>query len=399
MSRSRPLATSNRAAAGFESVGKRQRNKERTTLKTTISILALATAAALLSACGGGSASATNPPAAPAQPSDQTLPYQSSATPAAYATPGLAEAFDYLNRERLRCGFGAVKQNAALDAATKNHALYMVANPFDNAHFETVGHVGFTGVDPLARAMAQGYSTLHNEVIEAGVLPWIEYLQRPDGSIQSFTDYPYHAIRTDLVAPFHGMSLLSAAVDMGLAFEGKTTIENGNVKHIMAFFANMGRGQSYDGQMPAQPVVRTFPCDGTQDVLPALFGEWLPTGELIPGRNMNVKPTASPIYVYGEYGSTLSITSAKVVQISTGKEIPIAMTSTKATDVNHGTLFRESWAGFILPDTPFIPLQAYRVRVEGKSDAKRFVKEFTFTPGRFSVYDKGLWENLGLPTQ
>ena len=227
----------------------------------------------------------------------------------------------------------------------------------------------------------------------------MQFAVNPDGSYQSLSDYPLHAIRTDLTGPFHGMALLSAAVDMGLAFEGKHSVADGYVTYEMAFWANLGRGESFDGQQPATPTVRTFPCEGTQDVLPALFGEWLPTGELIPGRNLGMKPTASPIYIYGEYGTTLTITTAQVVQVSTGKEIPIAVSSTKATDGNHGSLFRESWAGFVLPDTPFIPLQPYRVRVEGKSDSKPFVKEFTFTPGRYSFYDRGFWESLGLQTQ
>lgn len=365
-------------------------------MKTRFSLIALASAAALLSACGGGGGGEEE---VTAPGHAVTLPLQETATPASYATPGLADAFDYLNRERLRCGFGAVKQNPALDAATKNHALYTVANPGSDPHFETPGKTGFTGVQPVDRAVAQGYVNASSEVIEAGVVPWMGFPLNNDGSYQSVNDYPYHAIRTDLSAPFHGMALLSAAVDMGLAFEGKHSIADGYVIYEMAFWANLGRGASFEGQQPAAPTVRTFPCEGTQDVLPALFGEWLPTGPLIPGRILNSQPTASPIYIYGEYGTTLTITSAQVVQVSTGKEIPIAVTSTKSTDTIHGTMFRESWSGFILPDTPFIPLQAYRVRVEGKSDSKPFVKEFTFMPGRYSFYDKGIWESLGLQTQ
>lgn len=370
-------------------------------MKSSARLLTFSVSAAtlLLSACGGGSTDVT-PPANDGLPTQvQSVALQTIATSASYSTPGIGDALDYLNRERLRCGLGALKQNATLDQAAQSHVEYKTANFIGDPHFETLGLAGFTGITPMDRALAKGYSTVSNEVFEVGVLPWIYNNLRLGGSLTNMDAYPQHAMRADLAAPYHGMGLLSSGIDIGIAFGGRNEVVD-NEQHIqMSYFAEIGRGQAVDGQQPVVPSVRTFPCEGTVDVAPALFGEYLSTGPFFPVRHLNTQPIGHPIYVIGENGAQLTIGAVSITRVSTGQSVAIAEIRTKATDPVHGVLFRESWVGFILPDAPLVPLQPYRVRIEGASDAKLFVKEFTFTPGLYSVYDMDLVRSLGLPTR
>ncbi len=361
-------------------------------LQTRFSIVSMAAASALLYACGGG---VDDTPTVSAG----VLPIQTAAVPGSYLTAGLGDALDFLNRERLRCGLGVLKQNAMLDEAAKNHALYVSSRSnFGDPHWETPGEPGFTGITPTDRAQALGYAAPSGEVLEVGVLPWMER-DGVHGSYLTMEDFPTHAIRSDLAAPYHAMALISSAVDVGLALEGRNETVNGYQTVIMSFFATLGRGDSTLGQVPNEPTVRTFPCEGTEGLQPALFGEWLPTGPLFPDRHPNTHPTGHPIYVVGEHGTQLTIDSAVITRVSNGGNVPVYEIRTQGTDTVHGSLYREPWVGFIFPDVPFVPFQSYRVRVEGKSDAKPFVKEFTFTSGQYGHYDEGIVRALGLPTR
>lgn len=365
-------------------------------MNSKLSLIAIASLSAMLAACGGGGGGGDDEESPSTSLPSNSTPIQMTAVPGSYTTPGLATAFDFLNRERLRCGLGALKQNASLDQAAKNHALYLTTYPGSDPHFENSNGTGFTGYSPLDRAVAAGYKTEWNEVMEAGVLPWIELHGEPHESME---DYPMHAVKTDLTGPFHGLTLLSPGIDIGMAFEG-TNKTFGNIQTIqMNFIANIGRGQFFNGQQPGTGEVRTFPCQGSEGILPAVFSEWLYTGPLIPGRVLNTDPASSPIYVFGEYGTTLTISGATITRVSTGEVLPIAKTSTKLTDNIHGELHRDTWSGFVLADKPFVPGQAYRVKIEGKNDNTPFIKEFTFTPGQFSYYDRGVVANLGLETR
>ena len=125
----------------------------------------------------------------------------------------------------------------------------------------------------------------------------------------------------------------------------------------------------------------------------------MPTGPIFPDRHPNTQPTGHPIYVVGEHGTHLSIDAAVITRVSNGENVPVYEIRTHGTDTVHGSLYREPWVGFIFPDVPFVPFQSYRVRVEGKSDAKPFVKEFTFTSGQYGHYDEGIVRALGLPTR
>lgn len=369
-------------------------------MKSKLSLIAVASLAGLLTACGGGGGGEEDTGTAPTIPSTDTVQLQTTSTPATYSTPGLAAAFDYLNRERLNCGFGALNQNAQLDQAAKNHALYVSSrNNMGDPHIETEGSNLFTGVTSTDRAKALGYPASNGEVFEVGNLPWIEGDTKFGGQIYNMDGYPAHAIKTILAAPYHAMGALASSIDAGMAFEGRNEVSGTYQTTIMSFFAVFGKGTTLGGQEPSTPTVRTFPCDGSTGMQPALFSEWIPTGPLFANRNTSIDPVGHPIYIFGESNTTLSIDRATITRVSTGENVPVYETRTKGTDVVHQSNYRDSWVGFIFPDKPFVPLQQYRVHVEGRNDSRPFVRDFTFTAGQYSVYDLPLATSLGLPIQ
>ena len=82
-----------------------------------------------------------------------------------------AAGLGYLNQLRESAGMQRLHWNAELADAAQAHADYLAANPIPesgffggSAHRESTGLIGFTGVEPGARALQQGYP--HRQVLE-----------------------------------------------------------------------------------------------------------------------------------------------------------------------------------------------------------------------------------------
>lgn len=67
------------------------------------------------------------------------------------------EFFNTLNALRVAMGVGALRQDAALDAAAENHLEYMKLNAV-MSHTETPGNPGFTSPDPYLQVLTAGGS-------------------------------------------------------------------------------------------------------------------------------------------------------------------------------------------------------------------------------------------------
>lgn len=112
-----------------------------------------------------GSAGATPPTIAanlPHTPAIRKAP--SPSAPAAIAltstyarTDPRLEFFNALNSLRIAMGVGALRQDAALDAAAENHLAYMKRNAV-MSHTEIPGNPGFTSPDPYLQVLAVGGS-------------------------------------------------------------------------------------------------------------------------------------------------------------------------------------------------------------------------------------------------
>lgn len=110
-------------------------------------IASVIVAAAVLSACGGGGGGTTNAGATLAPPNTITpavitptflaANIDSTIYTANYAAGSEeASAFTLLNAERVRCGFGSLKQNTKLDDAAYGHVYWKQINGY-TGHYQT----------------------------------------------------------------------------------------------------------------------------------------------------------------------------------------------------------------------------------------------------------------------
>ena len=95
-------------------------------MKSTTKTLALSiTFAAALAACGGGGGGTTTTatPTTPVPVANGTIV---TSVPVATYAAGSDEriAYDYLNAERQKCGFGLLAQDTRLDASAAAHVSY-----------------------------------------------------------------------------------------------------------------------------------------------------------------------------------------------------------------------------------------------------------------------------------
>lgn len=348
-------------------------------MKKTIFKLTTLAAAALLSACGGGSDTGLTPP--PAQVA-QSVPLVTSVAEPTYVRGSQeAAAFDHINAERTQCGFGKVAQNALLDKAALNHANYYVDNPGSDPHFEVPGGTGFTAVWPTDRAIAVGYGTNAREVLEVGSLSYrftnLQFMPALD-----LNSLLLDASRGLMDVPYHAMAVFSPAIDVGIGWHKTDTVVNGIQSVNSAIYFEYGFGMIVNGQLPTSGTgIRTYPCNGTSGILPIFYDEWTGGAQVVSGRDLVGNPIGHPIMVFGEYGKTLELTSATITQVSTGTNIPIYALRIKANDPNP-QLYRNDWTGYVLPDQGFIPGQSYRATISGKSGGVAFTTPaFTFTAG------------------
>ncbi len=312
---------------------------------------------------------------------------QTSVAPSTY-TGSLLQAYNFLSSSLANCGFGALRQDPNLDAAAANHAAYVAQNLREGyyPHLETPGKAGFTGVEYWDRQAAAGYRGLPAGEVEATIALDFSTAHKPinTSDIEAFA--PLTNIRHLLNAPYHGMSMLLGVQDVGLAsrFNWKGTVA---VEGAGAVVVSMGK-RSPNGQQPSDPdAVRTYPCEGSTDVAYELTGEWVPDGNLAPGRNVGANPFGTTIYAVGQPGSTISIQSANVIELSTGQSVPIYEIRNRANDPNRHVHPGPHMA-YILLDRRLNPGQHYQVSMSGTINGKPYTRQFTYTTstqGEFST--------------
>lgn len=250
-------------------------------------------------------------------------------------------AFNVLNGERSRCGFGMLAQDARLDAAANNHRNYLVVNRAVS-HNETPGLQGFTGVDPGARAASQGYVGFAGEALTAGFYANPGAMPAADLQVLGLISAPYHArVATD------------GYKDTGLSYGGGAFVFVGGVPTGM--ISNFA------------PAVRSYPCAGSSDVINITYGE-------SPSPFPN-EPTATwgPSIVVT--GQAIRVTTASI----TGPSGPVAIKALygdgQTTDPNNSC---RGDRACIIP-VPLALSTIYRVRVEGTNNGVAFAPlDFTF---------------------
>ena len=323
-------------------------------MQSTKTLALSAIFAAALAACGGGGGDATptaTTPTATTPPAPTAQSTIVTSVPAATYAAGSDEraAYDLLNAERQKCGFGLLAQDTRLDAAAAAHVNYLLKNNVFS-HAETAGLPGFTGVNPITRTAAQGY--LGSAVGEDG------------GGVES----GLANMRVLLVAPYHLSSLVSNYVDVGLSFQ-KTTVAQ---QFSSALFIDLGvKTTNNPGQLPATGTVLNYPCDGAVDVKPSFAGEspnWAATTGIGAG--------GTPIVLTAPNGETLAITNASITPVG-GGIVPVQVL-TAANDPNK---FLKINKALIIPPSSLVANSSYRVQITGTVAGAAFSKDFTFKTG------------------
>ena len=372
----------------------------RSTLAAVTAMTAATTlTTALLSACGGGGDSGIG--GGTVGQGTHSVPIQVSVPTSVFAAgSGERIGFDYLNHQRLNCGFGALRHNPILDTPGRQRAQYTLLNsqsPLYHPHTEVASLPGFTGVDGTARALAAGYKTNGNEVGEVGSFANITQ-SAVDFATYDQTQLVIQGVRGLMIAPYHAMAMVSAATEVGfgsassevripagtISLGSITAYRPESIEFNWAQYVMLGFAMDGQGQLPPQGSgVRTYPCEGTTDVPPAFEGEWTdPTlgPGVTPGRNTNLSPLGTTIMVIGEVNQVLTLSSASVVHVGTDTAIPIYQIRTMANDPMPA-YYRNNWTGYVMPDQPLLPNERYRVMVSGASGATPFTRDFTFTTG------------------
>jgi uncharacterized protein YkwD len=298
----------------------------------------------LVVACGGGGSSGGSTTAPTSNPSTIV-----ASVPAANYAAGSQEkaAYDYLNAERAKCGFGLLAQNAKLDTAAAAHANYIVAN---NAygHGETVGATGFTGTTPAARATAAGYSAW-----------WV-------GEGVSYMPTGLSSIKALLGAPYHLNGVIYGAQDVGVGYKIDTRIGFFNTLVVNPGVAlSVGKPQT-----PSAGTVLTYPCS-VSSIVDKSFTE-----SINWATGVGTGYGGTPVGIYTPNGEALSITSASYTAVG-GGIVPVSIL-TEANDPNK--LLYKNIVNLI-PPTSLVANTTYRVQVAGTAAGVAFTKDFNFTTG------------------
>ena len=333
---------------------------------------------ALLSSCGGGDDGGA--PAASAAPAQAAVP--DSPNPSIVASlpgspshpPGSEElaAFNLLNAERGRCGFGLLADNVPLNAAARAHADYLIINGV-SSHLEdqTRYPEGFTGTDPAARVKAQGY-------LDAGGVADEFALFSTSGPVLPKQGLGELGVRGLLNAPYHLNGLMSGYRDVGLAV--RTNADTGKGARVAVVQINAAYQASAGPQQLGSSDVQTYPCQGTTGVNRQLTNE---SPNPVPGRDLRASPLGTSIYIAVREGNRLTIGSAAMTLASTGQAVSLRPAVTGANDP-YGPCasgcFRPHQA-YVVPDAPLQADTAYSVTITGTNNGQAFSRSFTFTTG------------------
>lgn len=355
---------------------------------TTFALLIVAAAA--LSACGGGggggddagSPSTPNNPTVPTTPNNPTNPtvpevpsvpvppvvapapttpvtvdpVTTIPTPTYTAGTAAAVAFDLMNSERSRCGFGKVAQNAQLDTAAAWHAEYQRLRFMageNGGHYEDANKSGFQAVTPNERGIKAGYA--------GGSGEFLSY--RGIGTAANIGDA---LVRALLSSVYHLAGSFDGYRDAGVAV---SFAENG-LNPVASLNWTVGQPTGSAKQEPTDLV--TYPCEGTTGVQPYMMGEAPdPFAGLGFAADENV---GQPIYVRAPAGKVIQLLSATITS-STGESIPVFLYHASQDPEKVLTANQ----AFVIPRQGLAQEKTYTVQVQGTADGIGFARTFSFT--------------------
>lgn len=320
---------------------------------------------ALLAACGGGGGSepAQPPVIVPPPVTSVSVPLITNPTlPPSGVDAEAVAAFNTLNAETARCGFGQRNWNSQLAVAAVGHADYQLLNSV-RGHFQTANTPGFTGVGFEDRYTAAGYT---------GPFVGTDENTSTIGS-NNKAGAGANAIRTLLSGPYHAIGMLGGYTDIGIAV--RNNIDAGSTNARVVIQVNPAYKVATGPQVPASTVqVRTYPCQGSTDVAYELREE---SPNPTPGRNLATNPIGGAIVVESPInGAVLVITSATVIPQGGGSAVPLLTPLTSSNDGNG--LIRQHQA-VLMPDVPLASSTTYVVNIAGTVSGVPFTTNFSYT--------------------
>jgi len=299
------------------------------------------------------------------------LAFMNSTPAATYSYPAGSEemvAFELLNSERSRCGFGMLRQNVELDMAAKSHANWLFVN-HAQGHMQRPGTPGFTGVAPWDRLISVDYG--------------------PDFSFESTEVQVFHsgveqgsggnAVRSLLNAPYHLVNMIRGYREVGIGVREKIDLglmnNNQNIVNIVLAAKN-----SEGFQVEKAGSVRTYPCEGSVGMVRSLRHE---TPNPFLERDLFSHPVGASIAVVAGVGRILIISRASLINAKTGATVPIFAPVTGLTDRNATAENKviEDNEGFISASTPLEANTPYQATITGTIGPTNFSRSFTFTTG------------------
>lgn len=335
--------------------------------KRTLSAVAAASALALLAACGGGgdetAAATPGDTTIPSTPADDSSMVEAILTPSYAASSEEYAAYRLLNNERVRCGFGSLRQNAQMDQAAQAHADWMIINRIQS-HYESPAYPnGFTGYSPADRAAYAGYTTSYS--VGEGLAFGIDGTKDGRGEL---------GVRELLAGVYHAIGALRPAKDVGISVRQGSDVGQSTLMVPTAIVTGTQNGYQ---TLDAAAIV-TYPCEGTTNAKSDLG---LESPNPVPGRNLSTQPLGPAITVMARVGNTLRLTGASMYRVADGFGVTLRAPVTGDADPN-GQLAYDPNIGYVIPDAPLQRNTTYRVILNGTNNGTPFERTFTFTTGR-----------------
>ncbi|MDD2918178.1 hypothetical protein [Rhodoferax sp.] len=332
-----------------------------------------------LVACGGGGGSVAPTSVLPTI----TLPIPASSYPV-----GSAELAGYtvLQQARALCGFGVLRQDTRLDAASRNHARYLTSVSFANwthllSHYEdTASDPYYTGYYPWDRTMYTGYGT---QVAEILVGTWWDYdISYPSLVIPTMAQRGTESMRSLLNTVYHLSGAMFDGADVGFGVDIQTVSTSATTRREEYRFGSLNGYQTATITIGTGNLA-TYPCQGSSNIPP----DFAPVSENPNPFKDSVYVNAvvgPPIYLKVDRGQKLTVSSASRIVSQNGYEVPFSVL-TNANDPNIDPVSREPYIdvneAFVIPTVPLNPYTTYQITLYGTVDKASFTRSFAMSTG------------------
>ena len=261
-------------------------------------------------------------------------------------------AFDYLNTARSRCGFGLLRQDSRLDAATAGHTGYLGLN-FEWLNFQltwdqVLGRPGFTGATDRDRFNAAGYSgAIAGSTLTFGI-PRATAAELTQGLLQTI---------------YHGQPLLADATVVGIGYASSSP-QQFKIVQVVA-----GTPSSEVAQQPGGDAILLMPCGGEVGLLTGHPSE---RPDPMPGYQDGTY--APPLYVRVRSGQILTV-DEWTIRPRGGQPLPVII-RTSANDPIRALWTHEA---AMIPTVRLLGSTTYDVTLKGKNAGIPFERTYSFT--------------------